>query len=193
MQESVTTTISQLNQWSSAWNRVARDRRWTFLLVAIGSFSSVIYPHPPLVAFAATAGTTLTPKRALSAATGIWLVNQIYGYGLRQYPQTSEAFLWGLVMGLGTVLVAVMAAIRPTFSKMTRKGHWGWMAIAVVAGFLLFESLVLSLGFLLTGNHVLTWAIFGHLLFKELICALALTLLYVSFTRLVPRSTGVTS
>jgi hypothetical protein len=194
MQESMnTTTNPSASQWSVTWNWVASHRLWSFLLIAIGSASSVIYPHPPLVAFGAIAGTTLTPKRALGAATAIWLVNQVYGYGLRQYPQTTEALLWGLVMGLGTLLVTAMAAIRPTLSKMTRKGHWVWVAIAVVAGFLLFESLVLSLGFLLTGSHVLTWAIFGHLLFKDLIWAFALTLIHVSITQLTLRSTGVTS
>ncbi|MFM7447620.1 MAG: hypothetical protein ACKO24_03350 [Leptolyngbyaceae cyanobacterium] len=194
MQESMnTTTVSQSSQWSNAWNRVASHRLWSFLLIAIGSASSVIYPHPPLVAFGAIAGTTLTPKRALSAAAAIWLVNQIYGYALRQYPQTSEALLWGLVMGLGTVLVTAMAAIRPTLSKMTRKGHWVWVAISVVTGFLLFESLVLSLGLLLTGEHVLTWAIFGRLLVKDLIWAFALTLIHVSLTRLIIQSTGVIS
>jgi hypothetical protein len=53
---------------SYATTPVASDRLWTFLLVAIGSASSVIYPHPPLAAFGAIAGTTLTPRRALSAA-----------------------------------------------------------------------------------------------------------------------------
>jgi hypothetical protein len=120
MQESMnTTTNPSASQWSVTWNWVASHRLWSFLLIAIGSASSVIYPHPPLVAFGAIAGTTLTPKRALGAATAIWLVNQVYGYGLRQYPQTTEALLWGLVMGLGTLLVTAMAAIRPTLSKMT--------------------------------------------------------------------------
>ncbi|NJL54024.1 hypothetical protein HC928_01890 [bacterium] len=192
MQESVTPTIPQSSQWSITWNRVANQRRWMFLLIGIGSFSSVIYPHPPLVAFGAIAGSTLSPKRAFLIALSIWFMNQLYGYGLRSYPQTAESFLWGLVMGLGMLLVTALAALRPPFSRTTWKGHGSWMAIAVLTGFLLFESLVLSLGFLLTGSHVLTWAILGHLLFKELIWAFALTLGYGFLARRTVRTGDIT-
>lgn len=86
MQESVITAIPQSSQWSITWNRVASDRRWTFLLIAMGVFSSIIYPHPPFVAFGAVAGTTLKPKRAVLIAMSIWLMNQVYGYTVRQFP-----------------------------------------------------------------------------------------------------------
>lgn len=46
-------------RWSSLWQLLAQSRLWFFLLIAIGTFSSVIYPHPPLVAFGAIAGGTL--------------------------------------------------------------------------------------------------------------------------------------
>jgi len=37
-----------------AGNYWLKSRLWFFLLIAIGTFSSVIYPHPPLVAFGAS-------------------------------------------------------------------------------------------------------------------------------------------
>jgi hypothetical protein len=178
------------SDWTKRWNRLANRHFWTFLLMAIGSLSSVIYPHPPLVAFGVIAGSTLPPKRALSIVATIWLINQLYGYGLRQYPQTAESLSWGLVMGLGTLLVTALAAIRPPFSKLTCRGHWLWVAIALVTGFLLLQSLILSLGFLLTGSHVLTWAILGHLLIKEVVWTIALTAFYVFLIRFAMRTTG---
>ncbi len=171
------------SRWSVVWSAVAQHRFWIVLLTAIGSLSSVIYAHAPLVAFGAIAGTTLRPKRAFGAAITIWLANQLYGFGLRHYPQTAESMIWGLVMGLGTVMVTAIAALRPTFSQMTRKGHGIWVAIALLTGFVVFEGLVLSLGFLLTGSHVFTWAILGRLLMKEVLWGFGLTLIHFGFAQ----------
>ncbi|MBF2079902.1 MAG: hypothetical protein IGR76_15630 [Synechococcales cyanobacterium T60_A2020_003] len=180
MQESThPISILKSNRWSVVWNTIAQSRLWIVLLTAIGSLSSVIYAHAPLVAFGAVAGTTLRPRRALGAAIAIWLANQLYGFGLRHYPQTAESLAWGLVMGLGTVLVTAIAALRPSFSQTTHRGHGIWVAIALLSGFLVFEGLVLSLGFLLTGSHVLTWAILARLLVKDVLWGLGLTVIHL--------------
>lgn len=164
------------SDWSNGWNRVASYRLWTFLLIVIGSASSVIYPHPPLVAFGAIAGSTLTPRCALSAVTAIWLVNQLYGYGLRQYPQTAESITWGLVMGLGTLLVVLLASIKPKFSREKIGGHFLWLGISFVSGFILFEGLLLLTGILPGISHNLTPAILARLLIKEGIWVVPLAL-----------------
>ncbi len=92
------------NVWSHAEKAMSHSRLWQFLLITIGSASSIIYPHVPLVGFAAISGVTLNRKQAIISSIIIWLVNQFYGFTLRQYPQTLESFTWGLVMGLRTLL-----------------------------------------------------------------------------------------
>jgi hypothetical protein len=47
-----------LNLWQAAMIAIANGMWWQLSLIAIGSASSVIYPHPPLVGFAAVAGNT---------------------------------------------------------------------------------------------------------------------------------------
>jgi len=79
--------------WSSRWKLLARNRLWFFLLIVIGTFSGVIYPHPPLVSFGSIAGCTFRPRRAILAAMTVWFTNQIYGFTLRGYPQTTESFV----------------------------------------------------------------------------------------------------
>jgi hypothetical protein len=164
-------------QWFSRWQVIAQSGYWFFGLMALGSFSSALYPHPPLVAFATVAGATLPRRKALLAAIAIWFVNQILGYGLRGYPQTLESVAWGLLMGVSVVLVAGFATLRPSFSQHSFKGHWLWMAIALVSGFLLFQGVTLAFLTLL-GGHGLNSTILAWLFGKELVWAIALTSVY---------------
>ncbi|NJR52901.1 MAG: hypothetical protein HC780_28375 [Leptolyngbyaceae cyanobacterium CSU_1_3] len=188
IQESVTAAASQSSQWTLAWSRVASDRRWTFLLIAIGAFSSVIYPHPPFVAFGAIAGTTLKPRRAILVAMSIWLVNQVYGYTVRQYPWSGDSLLWGLMLGLGTLIVTALALLRPKFSQKTLKGHCLWLGASALLGFAVFESLILTVDWLLTGSHTLTWAIARGILVNTTVWTISLTLIYFVFVRFTTRS-----
>ncbi|NJO79288.1 MAG: hypothetical protein HC827_12705 [Cyanobacteria bacterium RM1_2_2] len=188
MQESFTPTIPQSSQWSITWNRVASDRRWTFLLIAMGVFSSIIYPHPPFVAFGAIAGTTFKPRRAILVALLIWLMNQVYGYTVRQYPWSADSLLWGLILGLGTLIVTALALLRPKFSQKTMKGHCLWLGAIALVGFAAFQSLILSVDWLLTGSHTLTWAIARGILVNTTVWTIALTLVYLVFVRFTTRS-----
>lgn len=160
---------STVSAYESSWRSIAHSRLWFGLLIAIGSLSSAIYPHPPLVALGAIAGTTLTPRRALLATSAVWLASQLYGFGLRGYPHTAEAFAWGFAMGLGTLLVAAIASLRPEISRTSFKGYCLWLGISATVGFAVFEGLIFSLGWLLTGTHVFTLAIVTQLFVKELL------------------------
>jgi hypothetical protein len=188
MQESAHSSVVAPPQWSVAWNAVAHHRLWTFFLVAIGAFSSVIYPHPPFVAFGAIAGTTLKPKRAVLVALSIWLMNQIYGYTVWQYPWSGDSLLWGLMLGLGSLIVTALALLRPTFSQKTMKGHCLWLGAIALVGFAAFQSLILSVDWLLIGSHTLTWAIAHSILINTTLWTIALTLIYLVFVRFTTRS-----
>jgi hypothetical protein len=93
--------LSPSNLWQMAWKLIGNSNWWQFCLIAVGSASSIVYPHVPLVAFAAVTGNTLTRRKALITAMSIWLANQLYGFTIRQYPRTLESLIWGLVMGVG--------------------------------------------------------------------------------------------
>lgn len=59
------------------WKSASHHESWFIGLIAIGSFSSALYAHPPLVALGTVAGSTLPPRKAIGAAIAIWLANQI--------------------------------------------------------------------------------------------------------------------
>ncbi|MBF2019531.1 MAG: hypothetical protein IGR93_05320 [Hydrococcus sp. C42_A2020_068] len=167
-------SFQRMNQWETAHRSLAQSQLWSFLLIAIGSVSSFIYPHPPLVGLAVIAGTTIARPKAIIAAILIWLVNQIYGFSIRQYPQTIESLIWGLVMGAGTILVALIATVRPQFSRGRWTGHSLWLGITVLSGYVLFEGIVFLVGQLIGQSHVFTLKILWGILVKELVWAIAL-------------------
>lgn len=176
--------------WSTGWSAIAQSHLWWFLVLAIGSSSSIVYAHAPLVAFAASTGATLTRRKAVLVALAIWLVNQIYGYTLRQYPLAPNSLAWGLLMGVGTLLVTWLAALRPKFSQTHWIGHLLWLVGAAVGGFVLFEGIILLALPLLTEGHSLGWDILLKLFVKEMIWTGAIALCHSLLVRLaMQRST----
>ena len=65
--------LSKLNLWQTVGEMVNSGNKWQLSLIAIGSASSIIYPHVPLVGFAAVSANTLTRKKALITVTSILL------------------------------------------------------------------------------------------------------------------------
>ncbi|MGK7948231.1 MAG: hypothetical protein AB4368_05355 [Xenococcaceae cyanobacterium] len=166
--------ISSLSSWQIAW-KVTSDRNWWQLcLIAIGSASSIIYYHVPLVAFAAVTGNTLTRKKALITTMSIWFASQLYGFTIRQYPLTLESLTWGLVMGLGTLLVTWLVTLRPKFSHYNFQGYLIWLAIAVVGGYAIYQGSILLVAQLM-GGHGLTAVMLGRIFVKNVIWAVGLS------------------
>lgn len=189
IQRSITppsTTPQCITQWQSTANRWS----WFVGLIAFGSFSSALYPHPPLVALGTVAGSTLPPRKAIAAAIAIWLANQAWGYGLRGYPQTIGSVMWGLLMGFAMVAMTGLAMWRPAFSQQSDSGHLSWTAIALGMNFLLFEGLI-TLFWTLLGGHSFTLTILGWLLHKEAAWAIGLTVAYSLICKTRPRRSQI--
>lgn len=167
------------NVWSNAEKAISRSHLWQFLLITIGSASSIIYPHVPLVGFAAISGVTLNRKQAIISSIIIWLFNQFYGFTLRQYPQTLESLTWGLVMGLGTLLVTILATLKPKLIEQKIWRYYLWLTASLVIGYVLFEGIILLTASLMMGSsHGLTVGILGRIFVKNIVWAIALTFIH---------------
>lgn len=118
----------------------------------------------------------LTRRRAIAVALLIWLVNQGIGFALRGYPLSAVAFTWGTLMGIGVLLVVAFASWRPAFSQSTWAGHFQWMAIALLGGFVLYQGLIMLAFPLLSDGHQMGWDIVGKLFVKQLVWAGAIAL-----------------
>ncbi|HET6374871.1 MAG TPA: hypothetical protein VFF88_02380 [Methylocella sp.] len=80
---------------------------WFGVLVALSTGSTfAIACAAPLAAFAAAAALTLPRRGAFAASGAVWLANQSAGFFFLHYPLALDAFLWGLALGVVTVLAA---------------------------------------------------------------------------------------
>ncbi len=176
--------LKKLNLWQTAGEMVSNSNKWQLSLIAIGSISSIIYPHVPLVGFAAVAGNTLTRKKALITVTSIWFANQLYGFTIRQYPRTFESFAWGLVMGLGTLLITWLITLQPKFSRRSFRGYLLWLAISVVGGYAIYQGSIVLIAQLM-GGHGFSVTILWQIFLKDTVWAVVLSAIYSSLIWLV--------
>jgi hypothetical protein len=176
--KSPTASLAPSGGFAQAWRSLAHSRVWPFLLLALGTASNVVYAHTPLVAFAAIGGVSLPRRRAIAVALGLWLMNQTVGFGLRGYPLTATAFTWGVLMGLGTLLVVSFATVRPTFSQSAWLGHGLWVLLTVMVGFGLYQGLIMLAYPLLADGHAMGWDIIARLFRKQLLWAGAIALIH---------------
>ncbi|BDM83246.1 hypothetical protein [Acaryochloris marina] len=128
---------------------------------------------------ASLAGVTLNRRQAIVSAGLIWLVNQFFGFTVRQYPLSAISLLWGLSMGLGTIAVALVASIRPPFSRRSWWAQSLWLGISLLLGFCLYQS-----GTLLVNQwvqmHGLTADVFLQMLGREVLWSIALFAFYTA-------------
>ncbi|HHP7230575.1 MAG TPA: hypothetical protein ACFCUY_06920 [Xenococcaceae cyanobacterium] len=176
--------LSQLNLWQTAGEIVSNSNHWQLSLIAIGSASSIIYAHVPLVGFAALAGNTLTRKKALITVSSIWFANQLYGFTIRQYPSTLESLTWGLVMGLGTLLITWLITLKPKFSRRSFRGYLLWLAIAVVGGYAIYQGSIVFIAQLM-GGHGFSFTILWGIFLKDTVWAVVLSAIHSSLVWLV--------
>jgi hypothetical protein len=150
-------------------------------LLAIGSASSLIYPHAPLVSFATLAG--ITRRQAVVSALLIWFVNQVYGFTVRQYPLSVIALLWSVTMGLGTVVVTLIASMQPRFSRRSWAGQSVWLGLALSLGFAAYQSSILLVN-QWVGMHGLTANVFLRIFERDVIWAITLFSLHTALFNL---------
>ncbi|UFP94752.1 hypothetical protein [Gloeobacter morelensis] len=137
---------------------------WPTLLLVLGCGSSLLYTCTvPLVGLGVTAGLTLPRSLALRVVGTIWLANQVLGYTLHNYPRTADSFLWGLILGLGAAAVT-LAATGTARHRGPLSRRWALTAAWVtVAGFCIYEGIILLASLALGGLESFTPAIVGGL------------------------------
>jgi hypothetical protein len=158
---------------------VGQSRTWFLALTALAAMSNVIYTCTvPLVGFGAIAGATLSRRKALLVISSMWLVNQVLGFTMRQYPQTFSTFIWGIVMLLGAVLATVLAFF---FTQNKAKGFLNYLSqvgLALVGGYVVYELIIWLAGFALGGVSGFTLPILWQIFVGNAVWAIGLVGIY---------------
>lgn len=83
-------------------------------------------------------------------------------------------------MGLGTIVVTLIASVQPTFSRRSWAGQGLWLGISLLLGFTAYQSSTLLVN-QWVGMHGLTADVFLRMFVRDSIWAIALFGLYAVF------------
>jgi hypothetical protein len=151
------------------------------LAIACASASLVFACATPFAAFAVLAAAVLPLRPALMVIGAIWLVNQVIGFGILDYPRTMNSALWGI--GIGAAALVTTAAAAGVFHKLA---HWGRFAIypvALVACFAVYEVVMLAMTPVLGGIESFALNIVGQLAFVNAIWLVGLIVAFELLSR----------
>ena len=84
---------------------------WIGLLTVATIAASLVFAcATPFPALAALAALHMKRRDAFALTAVVWGTNQIIGYGLLHYPQTSDSFAWGIAIGASAMIATALAA-----------------------------------------------------------------------------------
>ncbi len=82
-------------------------------------------------------------------------------------------------MGLGTLLVTILATLKPKFIEHQIWRYYLWLSVSLVIGYVFFEGIILLNATLMMGSsHGLTVGILGRIFVKNIVWAIALTFIH---------------
>ena len=159
---------------------------WPLALAAaaiVGSLATACMM--PFVAVATLTSVTMTRTQALTAVLGVWIVNQLLGFGLLGYPVSTYAVGWGVAIGLASV-VALFVARRLGGSSPSA----GRLVITFAAAFAGYETVLYIFALAAGGSGTFTPAIVLRILANDAAWLVGLAALHILLTRAAPRIFG---
>lgn len=143
----------------------------------------------PFVALAVVAATTLPTRKAVITVAAIWLINQVLGFTLLDFPRTVPTFVSGLALGLGSLAaLAVARAAHGTGDTLIISRLLSAFALA----FITYELLLFAFAFLGFAGTVdmFTPQIVALVGLSDAIWLALLVALRLCLTGVAPRSFG---
>ena len=141
----------------------------------------------PFVALAIVTAATMHRSLALATILAIWASNQVLGFTVLGYPQTSYAFAWGGALGIASVLamlagVAVMGE-RHELSALRMLG-------AFLVGFFVYEGALFGFALVVGGTETFTMPIAGQIFANDALWFAGLSAGYWLLTTTAPKLFG---
>jgi hypothetical protein len=140
----------------------ARTEIWLLplLLILVSAVSSFAFACiTPLAAFAVVAAYALPIRTALLTVTGVWLANQVVGFGYLHYPLDLTTALWGIAIG-GAALLSTVGA------RIVMRGSGRNIVVALGSGLVValgvYEMALFLVSFGLGGQDGFTAPIVGY-------------------------------
>ena len=118
---------------------LSRHVLWLTLLVAASvGFTFGFACAVPFAAFGAATALTLDTRNALLLTVALWLVNQIIGFGLMDYPWDGMTLLWGAALGIVAMLST--GAARLASVRLASSSYCSTLIASFAAAFIVYEG-----------------------------------------------------
>jgi hypothetical protein len=131
----------------AGWHR----HRWLALLVAASVVFSLGFAcAAPLAAFSAAAALTFSYRNAVLLMMAVWLINQMIGYAVLDYPWTANSLAWGAALGIAAVLATLAA--RGAALRFYRAGQVLIPFLGFLTAFAVYEAALFAIAVALLGG-----------------------------------------
>ncbi|MBF2055983.1 MAG: hypothetical protein IGQ45_01925 [Cyanobacterium sp. T60_A2020_053] len=152
--------------WVNCQKTVNNSSIWFFSLLALGSFSNVVFTCAlPLVGFGALASTSLSKSKAIITILLMWLVNQVIGFTMRDYPLDFSTFAWGVVILLGGLLATMFGLFRFERYSSSFRQYLISIFASLMIGYIAYQAMIWVGGAVLGGLHgfnlAVLWQVFS--------------------------------
>lgn len=128
-------------------------RLWVGLLTVTSAATTLVLAcAAPFSSLAAIAATRMSARSGYALMGLTWVVSQIIGFGVLDYPRDPRTFAWGFAML--TAALAAMAAARQGNLMVADRGPILRPATAFGMGFIGYKLTLLAWSFVLGGMHV---------------------------------------
>ncbi|AFZ47095.1 hypothetical protein Cyast_1126 [Cyanobacterium stanieri PCC 7202] len=175
-------TNSRHLNWVNGQITVNNSRIWFITLLALGSFSNVVFTCAlPLVGFGAIASKTLPKSKAITTISLIWLVNQIIGFTMRDYPLDFSTFAWGIVILLGGLLATIFGLLQFERQSKNFRQYLCAIVLILVIGYIAYQAMIWLGGVVLGGLHGFNVPVLWQVFYINALWTVALTLLHNLF------------
>jgi hypothetical protein len=120
---------------------VERRLLWIGLLTAATLLMTGVFACAvPFAALAAIAAFDTERNDGLLLIGAVWLANQVYGFTVLGYPHETQAYAWGVTMGIGAVMAYYAA--RAAVSTLAPKGALLAVVVALPVAFAAYEAAI---------------------------------------------------
>jgi len=112
---------------------------WIGTLVGLSAVLTATYTCiAPFAALSVAAAMTLSSRQALLTMAGVWLANQVAGFGLLGYPWVSDTLGWGAAIGISAA--AGTLATQWSLGRLNGTRSNVQTVIAFVVAFMVYQA-----------------------------------------------------
>lgn len=138
----------------------AKSVAWIAFLVAAVTLSSFVFAcATPFAALGALAALTMRRREAFVLVFAAWAANQFIGYIFLNYPQTTDSFAWGLMIGLAGLAAVETAMVTRT---LWPRVPFAEAVFAFAGAFIAYEAVLYATGLVASDTGGFSPAIVGY-------------------------------